>query len=585
MKQNQWKESYTYAAALYLRLSRDDEDIDGSAKTESNSISSQRELLRNYVKSQTDIQIFDIYVDDGYSGSNFDRPEFKRMTTDIESGKVNCVIVKDLSRFGREYIEAGRFIQKIYPALNVRFIAVTDNYDSITADTTESSLVVPIKNFVNDSYCRDISNKVRSHQRIKREKGAFIGAFAPYGYKKDPENKNSLIIDEYAADVVRKIFYWKIEGLSLGAIAGKLNTFHILCPREYKQSQGENYNSGFHCAGTPVWSAVQIKRILTNEVYIGNMVQGKQERISYKVKKRLNKPEQEWTKVEKTHAGIIKESDFAVVQRLLLYDGRASKTSKSSNLFAGFLFCGDCGTPMIRRVNKYKGKEKAFYICQTKNKGGDCTRHSISAEVLKEIVLKEIQTYTVLFIDYEVVMQKLQNMEVSYEQVVSYDTQIAKLQEEYNKCYVLHTTLYDDLKEGLLSREEFTEFREIYGRKCEKIERTIENQKQIVRNMFKSGVAAAVQLNEWKNSLDMKEVDRMLLASAVEKILIYEDKKIVILLRYQDVIQKMQVICNFYAAQASNGEYVKENGRKFRKKCTGTQLVSAVELQRGKEVE
>ena len=553
MKQNQWKESCTYDAALYLRLSRDDEDIDGSAKTESNSISSQRELLRNFVKSQTDIQIFDIYVDDGYSGSNFDRPEFKRMTTDIEFGKVNCVIVKDLSRFGREYIEAGRLIQKIYPALNVRFIAVTDNYDSITADTTESSLVVPIKNFVNDSYCRDISSKVRSHQQIKRENGEFIGAFAPYGYRKKPEDKNSLIIDGYAADVVKKIFFWKIAGLSLRAIAEKLNTLHILCPKEYKQSQGEYYNSGFHCSGAPKWSAVQIKRILTNEVYIGNMVQGKQERISYKVKKRLDKPEQEWTRVEKTHAGIIRESDFAVVQRLLMYDGRASKTSKNSNLFAGFLFCGDCGTPMVRRVNKYKGKEKAFYICQTKNKGGDCTRHSISEEVLKEIVLKEIQTYTALFMDYEVVMQELQNMEVSYEQVVSYDTQIAKLQEEYNKCYVLRTTLYDDLKEGLLSREEFTEFREIYGRKCEEIERTIENQKQIVRNMFKSGVTAAVQLNEWKNSLDMKEVDRMLLASAVEKILIYEDKKIVILLRYQDVIQKM--------------------------------LVSALELQRGKEVE
>ena len=309
----------------------------------------------------------------------------------IKAGKVNCVIVKDLSRFGREYIEAGRWIEKTYPALNVRFISVTDQFDSKTADFSEKSFVVPIKNFVNESYCRDISGKVRSHQKIKREKGEFIGAFAPYGYCKDPENKNCLVIDSYAADIVRKIFSWKIDGFSLGAIAEKLNVRYVQSPKEYKKANGENYNSGFHSSDTPKWSAVQIKRILTNEVYIGNMVQGKQERISYKVKQRLDKPESEWVKVENTHPAIIRQSDFDVVQKLLQYDGRASKTLDSANFFSGFVFCGDCKTPMIRRVNQYKGKKKAFYICQTKNKGGDCTRHSIPEEVLKRIVLKEIQ--------------------------------------------------------------------------------------------------------------------------------------------------------------------------------------------------
>ena len=244
--------------------------------------------------------------------------------------KVNCVIVKDLSRFGREYIEAGRWIEKTYPALNVRFISVTDQFDSKTADFSEKSFVVPIKNFVNESYCRDISGKVRSHQKIKREKGEFIGAFAPYGYCKDPENKNCLVIDSYAADIVRKIFSWKIDGFSLGAIAEKLNVRHVQSPKEYKKANGENYNSGFHSSDTPKWSAVQIKRILTNEVYIGNMVQGKQERISYKVKQRLDKPESEWVKVENTHPAIIRQNDFDVVQKLLQYDGRASKISDLS---------------------------------------------------------------------------------------------------------------------------------------------------------------------------------------------------------------------------------------------------------------
>ena len=552
MKQMQMNVSDTYDAALYLRLSKDDTDIDGSAKTESNSIGNQRELLRSFVKSQPDIQIFDIYVDDGYSGSNFDRPEFKRMTSDIEAGKVNCVIVKDLSRFGREYIEAGRLIQKIYPALNVRFIAVIDHFDSKTANTSEKSLVVPIKNFVNDSYCRDISTKVRSHQQMKRENGEFIGAFAPYGYQKDAQNKNCLVVDEYAADVVRKIYTWKIEGLSLGAIAEKLNVRHILPPKEYKKSLGENYNSGFQSTEFPKWSAVQIKRILTNEVYIGNMVQGKQERISYKVKKRLDKPEEEWVRVENTHPAVIRQSDFDIVQKLLQYDGRASKSSEGANLFSGFLFCGDCKMPMIRRVNQYKEKKTAFYICQTKNKGGNCTRHSIPEETLKTIVLKEIQTYSSLFMDYQMIMEEMKEMEIGYDQVIHYDTQISRLQEEYHKCYALRVSLYDDLKAGIISKEEFQEFRDIYGKKCEELEMVIENQKQMVKQMFEDGVAATIQLEEWKKSLELKKLDRTLLALAVDKIYVYENKQIMIVLRYQDMIEKMKVIKNFFEAQQSD---------------------------------
>ena len=548
MEQLQTNMPDMYDAALYLRLSRDDIE-DGSVKTESDSIANQRELLRSFVKSQPDIQIFDIYVDDGYSGGNFDRPEFKRMTKDIESGKVNCVIVKDLSRFGREYIEAGRWIEKIYPALNVRFISVTDQFDSNTADFSEKSFVVPVKNFLNESYCRDISGKVRSHQKIKREKGEFIGAFAPYGYRKDSENKNRLVVDAEAADVVRKIFAWKMEGFSLGAIAEKLNERQVLSPKAYKKANGENYNSGFRGTDTPKWSAVQIKRILTNEVYIGNLVQGKQERISYKVKKRLNKPETEWTRVKDTHPAIIKQSEFEVVQKLLQYDGRASKTAEHASFFSGFVFCGDCGTPMIRRVNRYKDREKAFYICQTKNKGGACTRHSVSEEVLKKIVLKEIQTYTALFADYERIMDELQKMKIDYEQVVHYDMQIAKLQSEYSRYYGLRASLYDDLKEGLLSKEEFDEFRESYGKKCEELNRRIEKQKELVKQMFENGVSAAVQLEDWKKSLEIKELDRILLALTVDKIYVYENKRLEIHLRYEDMIEKLKIIKQFYEIQ------------------------------------
>ena len=237
---------HTYFVAVYLRLSRDDTaskagmGIGSSMKAESNSISSQRELIRSYVREHDDMELFDIYVDDGYSGANFDRPEFKRMMADIEAGNVNCVIVKDLSRLGRDYIEAGRLIQKTFPAFHVRFIALTDNFDSQTADNSIKSFVLPVKNFINDSYCRDISQKVRSSQKAKRQQGKFIGAFAVYGYRKSREDKNRLCPDAYAADIVRNIFNWKIDGMSGQAIAQRLNDLGVLSPMEYKQSLGEN---------------------------------------------------------------------------------------------------------------------------------------------------------------------------------------------------------------------------------------------------------------------------------------------------------------------------------------------------------
>ncbi|WP_333813996.1 recombinase family protein, partial [Muricomes intestini] len=360
---------HIYFVAVYLRLSRDDEDIDGSTKSESNSISSQRELIRSYIREHEDMELFDIYVDDGYSGANFDRPEFQRMMADIKAGNVNCVIVKDLSRLGRDYIEAGRLIQKTFPAFRVRFIAVTDHFDSQTADYNTKSLVLPVKNFINDSYCRDISQKVKSHQRIKREQGKFIGAFAMYGYRKSDEDRNRLCPDDYAADIVRKIFAWKLEGMSTLAIAQRLNELGILSPMEYKKAQGEKFSTSFQTKPTAKWSAVAVKRILTNEVYTGVMVQGKNEQVNYKVKKMVAKPEKEWIRVEGTHEAIVSHEDFEIVQALMAVDTRAKTGAKCAHLFSGLLFCGDCKEPMIRRVNRYKGTSKVYFICPTRNRG------------------------------------------------------------------------------------------------------------------------------------------------------------------------------------------------------------------------
>lgn len=545
-----------YNAAIYLRLSRDDEDIDGS-KTESNSISSQRDMIRSFIRKQDDMEIYDIYVDDGYSGANFDRPEFQRMMKDIEAGNVDCVIVKDLSRLGRDYIEAGRLIQKTFPAFSVRFIALTDHFDSLTADYTETSLVVPVKNFVNDSYSRDISGKVRSHQKIKRENGDFIGAFAVYGYKKCEHNRNQLVPDEYAADIVRKIFTWKIEGYSNLAIANKLDGLGILSPMEYKKMQGEKFQTGFVTGIKTKWSAVAVKRILSNENYIGTLVQGKEEKVNYKVKKLVKKPKEEWTKVQDAHEAIVSKEDFEIVQDLLMIDTRAGGGEKKAHIYAGLLFCGDCMEPMIRRVNRYKGKETVSFICSTKNKSGECTRHTISEETLNHLVLTGLRTQVSLFLNKSRVLSSIEQMEVHFEEVVAFDKEIERLHSEQDKYLGLRAGLYEDLKKQIITEDDFKNFREIYEKRYQELQQAITRQEETIKRLFKSGVTAGINLERMKTLMQVTELDRMTLVSLVKRILVYEDKRVYLELRSKELFSKVLMLAGYVETlRQSRGEVV-----------------------------
>lgn len=530
-----------YNAAIYLRLSRDDEDIDGN-KSESNSISSQRDMIRSFIRKQDNMEIYDIYVDDGFSGANFDRPEFKRMMKDIEAGHVDCVIVKDLSRLGRDYIEAGRLIQKTFPAFSVRFIALTDHFDSLTADYNETSLVVPVKNFVNDSYSRDISGKVRSHQKIKREKGDFIGAFAVFGYKKSEDNRNQLVPDDYAADIVKKIFAWKIEGYSNLAIAKRLDEMGILSPMEYKKLRGEKFQTSFVTEAKARWSSVAIKRILTNETYIGTLVQGKEEKVNYKVKKSVRKPEDEWIRVPGAHEAIISNEDFEIVQDLLKVDTRAVCGEKKAHIYAGLLFCGDCMEPMTRRINRYKGKETVSFICSTQNSGGSCTRHAISEEDLNFLVLTGLRQQVALFLDKSKVLEKIEQMEIHFEEVAAFDKEIQKLHSEQDKYLNLRAALYEDLKKGIITEEDFKNFREIYEKRYRELQKSISSQEETIKKLFRSGITAGINLERMKNVMQITALDRTTLISFVKRILVYEDKRVYLELRYKELFSKILML-------------------------------------------
>ena len=317
------KGSNLFNVAIYIRLSREDGD-----KEESDSVGNQRKLLTEYVNKHDDFILYDVYIDDGFTGTNFNRPDFHRMIADIEDNKVNCVVVKDLSRFGRDYIDTGRYLERIFPELNVRFISVTDNIDSMKQ---AYDMLLPIKNIFNEQYARDISNKVQATVKSKQKAGEFIGAFTSYGYKKSPANKNKLVIDEYASEVVKRVFTMYAQGIGKQSIAKILNAEGILCPSEYKKLNGENYKNCNRLEKTSYWTYSTIKVMLQNEIYIGNMVQGKKHQ-RMRSKQRLVEKEN-WIRVENTHEPIIDRQLWDKVQKLLTKKHRDIDLETNKNIF------------------------------------------------------------------------------------------------------------------------------------------------------------------------------------------------------------------------------------------------------------
>lgn len=297
-------------ACMYLRLSREDGD-----SNESNSISNQRQLIKSYAKEKN-IDLSFEYVDDGYSGSNFERPNFKNMIDDLNKGKFSIIMVKDLSRFGRDYIESGKYLQKIFPEKGIRFISVNDNYDSDNSDVSDTHLILPIRNFINDSYCRDISMKVKSSKEVKRKNGEFIGSFASFGYKKDDKNKYQLVVDTEVAHIIERIFNMKIEGYSSKAIAGFLNSIGTVTPSKHKENNGDNFNTGF-VVKKAKWDAKMVNRIISNKVYIGVLEQGKTTKLNYKSKHEVDVSKEDWIAIENAHESIVSKSMVYVTRQVM----------------------------------------------------------------------------------------------------------------------------------------------------------------------------------------------------------------------------------------------------------------------------
>lgn len=516
-------------AADYLRLSREDGD-----KAESDSIRNQRELITDFVKQHPDIKLVDEYVDDGYSGTNFERPDFQRLLEDIKKKKVNCIIVKDLSRLGRNYIETGRYLEKIFPFLGVRFISVTDHYDSANEKGEADQIIIPFKNLINDAYCRDISIKIRSQLDIKRKKGKFIGSFACYGYRKDANDKNHLVVDDYAAEIVQIIFKLKLEGVSSQGIAEKLNELGVLPPKEYKRTCGLNYNSGFSCGSNTKWAAMSVTRILKNEIYMGTMVQGKNRKINYKVKQSQPLNEDEWIRVPNMHEAIITPEIFQNVQELFELDTRTAPSEDAVYLFSGIISCGDCGENMVRRCTNKNGKKYYYYHCSTyKNKEG-CSAHLISEKFLSAVIIDSINHQIQLLVNAEQILNGIGELPTEKIGVKTIQSQMISLHEEIERYKDLKMKLYQDMVEGLINQQEFQDINKRFSEKMEQSEHTLSELEQKKKRMQSKEIREVPWIEEFKKHQSIEHLERKELVSLVERITIHSKEKIEIRFRFAE---------------------------------------------------
>ena len=516
-------------ATLYLRLSRDDGD-----KEESNSITGQRELLRDFLANHSDIREYTIRVDDGWSGSTFERPGFQKMMEDVKAGRTNCIVVKDLSRFGRNYLDAGEYIEKIFPFLGVRFIAVNDNYDSLGGKKSSDDLIIPFKNLINEAYCRDISVKIRTQLEIKRKKGQYLGSFATYGYLKDEQDKNKLVVDEFAADIVRDMFQWKLEGVSPQDIANTLNRLGVLSPMEYKRSLGMKFTTPFKTNPKAVWSAATVIRILKNPVYTGVLIQGKATTPSYKVHKRVTKAESEWCVIENNHEAIVSQMLFDNVQKVLRLDTRRSPEDEAVTLFSGMVFCGDCGASMVRKTVPAGGRKYVYYVCSAnKQDKTACSPHRIRDNALEEIVLDSLKVHIQDVVDMSDLLAMTDTAPLRTAEAQKIQRQLDKKREEYETLQKLLMSLYENLVGGILDREEYIRLKESFSSRASEAEKQMDALRDTLTNIREHGTENA-WMEEFKRHRGITALDRSIVVSLIEKILVHEDDTIEIIYRWQD---------------------------------------------------
>ncbi len=497
--------------ALYLRLSRDD-----GTESESESITNQKLFLLDYA-DKNNLDVVEIFTDDGFSGTNFNRPDFIRMKEAIESGKINTVVTKDLSRLGRDYIGTGFYLEQYFPMHSVRYIAVNDGIDTETP--AKAGDMTPFKAVFNDMYAKDISQKVRTALSVKKEQGKFIGANPPYGYKKDPEDKNHLIIDEEAAENVRWIFKKFLSGESVIGIAHKLSENKIPTPSQYKKLTATQKNF------KGIWNDTIVRRILTNPTYAGHLTQNISRKINYKLNKRVKIPKSDWITVKNTHEPIVSEKDFEAVAEILEKRGyRKRARGGAEHLLSGLVFCKDCGGKM---TFVKEAETRTYLVCSRWRKNarlGICTSHSIRESYLEEIIKEELSKFASVINVAEI----RREAEAFFTEKKKDEKLISRLEQKIAVCKDTMLSLYKDKAMGRITEAEYDEMsegikeeRQIWEKRISEIKE--ENSRENTNADLTEFLATIV---------DFSKVDRNTLVMLIDRIYVGKNKEIEIIFKF-----------------------------------------------------
>lgn len=527
----------SFRVGLYMRLSREDGD-----KEESSSVTNQREMLKRYVSEQENFFIVKEYVDDGYTGTNFDRPGFKQMIEDIEAGIIDTVITKDLSRLGRERLGVGHYSEIYFPEHNIRYIALLDNID--TYFDAGMNDMAPFKGVINDMYVRDISKKIRSSLIERKKAGNFLGVTAPYGYQKDPNNKFHLIINEKEAEIVKRVFRLYLEGNGLTRIAQILTKDGVPVPGESRDI-GKTRSTALYSS----WKQTTIRRILDNRVYLGELVQFKRRKINYKSKRRITVPEEERYICRGTHEAIIDEESFNAVQNILKKN-KSFKGTKHDYLFKGLLFCSECGARLNVTYSNYALKRYGEYryttICYSYSRlySDICTRHSNSIPELEEVLIKHIKEVCKRYIN-ENLQDELINMAKKQKQLelkqINNEKRLETISKKISDIGLYIKNLYMDKVKGVVSENDyislvadFTKDRDNLIKEKEELIKIINNQKPQIDETAKIEKLA-------KEFLSLEKPTKQLLNELIEKITISENKEINIYFKFNELNEMKEI--------------------------------------------
>ena len=539
------EEQSIYHTAGYIRLS-----IEDSGKTDGYSLENQEKLVRDFIADQQDMRLYRLYIDNGATGTVFERPAFDEMMQDMKDGKINCIVVKDLSRLGRNYLEAGNYLEQIFPFFRVRFISITDGYDSNSPDVTDESLIIPLKNIINEGYAKDISQKITTSFEARKKQGQFMGKYPVYGYLKDPENKNHLIVNPETCGIVKRIFQMRDSGMALGAIASQLNEEGIPSPARYLWLKGlskeERHKDSY-------WDRINVKRLLTNKMYLGMLVYGKERTSFAKGIKRQRVPESEWKYVPNAHEAIIDQELFDSVQRKLegakqdfLNMTGINEDYRPENLFRGRIHCSDCGGAM--KMSKFVNTRKdgsidryAVYECCRRKKLYDlsCPQRSIRKAVVDKTVEEAIRFHIRTFLDTEQVIAKLNRSPKGRAAASDIQNHIREKQRRISKIERLSTGIYEDYREGILNEEEYLAIRSQYGEEKEGLLKEVDAlmlaETEHEADYHSTGSLADIV----RKYAEFPELNREIVEAFIADIRVHTDSHLTITFAFEDEFQRL----------------------------------------------